>query len=95
MIGERNGSGGNGNGFDFTICNEVRSVFFPSNRSSITCAPKRDAPTPRPVYPIAYRVNQDRVAYTYGRDTLLMVVADGMGGHAGGEIAAQICGRSL
>ena len=39
------------------------------------------------------RVNQDRVAYTYGRDTLLMVVADGMGGHAGGEIAAQICVR--
>ena len=39
------------------------------------------------------RVNQDRIAYTYGRDTLLLVVADGMGGHAGGEIAAQICVR--
>jgi serine/threonine protein phosphatase PrpC len=39
------------------------------------------------------RVNQDRVAYTYGRDTLLLVVADGMGGHAGGEIAAQIAAR--
>jgi len=39
------------------------------------------------------KVNQDRVAYTYGRDTLLLVVADGMGGHAGGEIAAQICVR--
>ena len=39
------------------------------------------------------RVNQDRIAYTYGRDTLMMVVADGMGGHAGGEIAAQICVR--
>jgi len=38
-------------------------------------------------------VNQDRVAYTYSRDTLLMVVADGMGGHAGGEIAAQIAVR--
>jgi serine/threonine protein phosphatase PrpC len=37
------------------------------------------------------KVNQDRLAYTYGRDTLLLVVADGMGGHAGGEIAAQIC----
>ena len=35
-------------------------------------------------------VNQDRIAYTYSRDTLLLVVADGMGGHAGGEIAAQI-----
>ena len=41
----------------------------------------------------ARRVNQDRLAYTYGRDTLLLVVADGMGGHAGGEIAAQICVR--
>ena len=38
-------------------------------------------------------VNQDRVAYTYSRDTLLLVVADGMGGHAGGEIAAQIAVR--
>jgi len=39
------------------------------------------------------KVNQDRIAYTYGRDTLLLVVADGMGGHAGGEIAAQITVR--
>jgi serine/threonine protein phosphatase PrpC len=39
------------------------------------------------------KVNQDRVAYTYGRDTLLLVIADGMGGHAGGEIAAQITVR--
>jgi len=38
-------------------------------------------------------VNQDRIAYTYSRDTLLLVVADGMGGHAGGEIAAQIAVR--
>jgi len=38
-------------------------------------------------------VNQDRIAYTYSRETLLMVVADGMGGHAGGEIAAQIAVR--
>ena len=39
------------------------------------------------------KVNQDRLAYTYGRDTLLLVVADGMGGLAGGEIAAQIAVR--
>ena len=35
-------------------------------------------------------VNQDRIAYCYSRDALLMVLADGMGGHAHGEIAAQI-----
>ena len=39
------------------------------------------------------KVNQDRLAYTYSRDTLLLVIADGMGGHAGGEIAAQIAVR--
>jgi len=41
----------------------------------------------------AREVNQDRIAYTYSRETLLLVVADGMGGHLGGEIAAQIAVR--
>lgn len=40
-------------------------------------------------------INQDRFAYTYGRDTLLLVVADGMGGHVDGEVAAQICVRLI
>jgi serine/threonine protein phosphatase PrpC len=43
----------------------------------------------------ARRINQDRLAYTISRDALLMVVADGMGGHVGGEIAAQIAVRLL
>jgi PPM family protein phosphatase len=34
--------------------------------------------------------NQDRLAYSYSRDALMMVVADGMGGHLHGEIAAHI-----
>jgi PPM family protein phosphatase len=34
--------------------------------------------------------NQDRLLYRYTQDTLLMVVADGMGGHSHGEVAAQI-----
>jgi PPM family protein phosphatase len=34
--------------------------------------------------------NEDRVGYTYSRDVLLMVIADGMGGHAQGEVAAEI-----
>lgn len=34
--------------------------------------------------------NQDRLAYSYSKDALLLVVADGMGGHRYGEIAAQL-----
>jgi serine/threonine protein phosphatase PrpC len=36
------------------------------------------------------KYNQDRVAYAYTDDALLLVLADGMGGHLHGEIAAQI-----
>lgn len=38
----------------------------------------------------ARQYNQDRIGYCYSRDALLLVVADGMGGHAHGEIAAEI-----
>ncbi|HPG62205.1 MAG TPA: protein phosphatase 2C domain-containing protein [Casimicrobium sp.] len=41
------------------------------------------------------KVNQDRVGYIYTRDSLFVVVADGMGGHVGGEIAAHITVRLL
>lgn len=39
--------------------------------------------------------NQDRVAYSYSKDALLMVLADGMGGHLHGEVAAQITVQML
>lgn len=34
--------------------------------------------------------NEDRVGYSYSREVLLMVIADGMGGHQQGEVAAEI-----
>ena len=34
--------------------------------------------------------NQDRVAYAHSNESLLLVLADGMGGHLHGEIAAQL-----
>ena len=36
------------------------------------------------------KVNQDRMGYSFTRDALLLVLADGMGGHLRGEIAAAI-----
>ena len=39
--------------------------------------------------------NQDRLAYCYSRDALLMVVADGMGGHRHGEVAAHLAVHSI
>ena len=36
------------------------------------------------------KYNQDRVAYAYGNDALLLVLADGMGGHLHGELAASM-----
>ena len=39
--------------------------------------------------------NEDRTSYCYSREALMMVVADGMGGHHYGEIAAQIAVQTL
>lgn len=39
--------------------------------------------------------NEDRTTYAYSRDALLMVVADGMGGHHYGEVASQIAVQTL
>ena len=36
------------------------------------------------------KFNQDRVAYAYSNDVLLLVLADGMGGHMHGELAASM-----
>ena len=39
--------------------------------------------------------NEDRVGYAYGKDVLLMVIADGMGGHQQGEVAAEIAVQEI
>lgn len=36
------------------------------------------------------RYNQDRAGYAYSNDSLLLLLADGMGGHLHGELAAQL-----
>lgn len=39
--------------------------------------------------------NEDRMGYSYTRDSCLFLLADGMGGHPEGEVAAQIALQSL
>jgi PPM family protein phosphatase len=41
------------------------------------------------------KTNEDRMGYTYTRESALFVIADGMGGHAHGELAAQIALETL
>ncbi len=43
----------------------------------------------------ARKVNQDRMGYSFTRDALLLVLADGMGGHLRGEIAATIALQTI
>lgn len=40
-------------------------------------------------------VNEDRVAYAYTSEALFMVVADGMGGHNHGQVAAQMLVQTM
>ena len=41
------------------------------------------------------KVNQDRMGYSFTRDALLLVLADGMGGHLRGEVAASILMQTM
>ena len=41
------------------------------------------------------KVNQDRMGYSYSREALLLVLADGMGGHLQGEMAATITMQTM
>ncbi|MBV8666349.1 MAG: serine/threonine-protein phosphatase [Burkholderiaceae bacterium] len=41
------------------------------------------------------KTNQDRMGYSYTRDALLLVLADGMGGHIQGEMAASITMQTM
>lgn len=43
----------------------------------------------------ARKNNEDRLGYSYSKEALLMVLADGMGGHLHGEIAAEIAVQSI
>lgn len=39
--------------------------------------------------------NQDRLAYSYHRHAILMVLADGMGGHQYGDVAAEVAVKTM
>jgi serine/threonine protein phosphatase PrpC len=41
------------------------------------------------------KLNQDRMGYSFTRDALLLVLADGMGGHLRGEVAASITMQTM
>ena len=41
------------------------------------------------------KVNQDRMGYCFTRDSLLLLLADGMGGHIMGEMAATIAIQTI
>jgi len=41
------------------------------------------------------RSNQDRIAYCYSKEALLLLLADGMGGHLHGEVAAQLAAQFI
>lgn len=41
------------------------------------------------------KVNQDRMGYSFTRDALLLLLADGMGGHLQGEVAATIAMQTI
>ncbi|AXA94401.1 PP2C family serine/threonine-protein phosphatase [Massilia sp. YMA4] len=43
----------------------------------------------------ARKVNQDRMGYSFTRDALLLVLADGMGGHLRGEAAATVALQTI
>lgn len=43
----------------------------------------------------ARRINQDRMGYIFTRDSLLLLLADGMGGHVRGEMAATIAMQTI
>jgi serine/threonine protein phosphatase PrpC len=43
----------------------------------------------------ARKVNQDRMGYSFTRDALLLILADGMGGHLRGEMASTIAMQTI